>query len=266
MWQSVFNSLKGGDVYFIVLSVFAFFVLFVFFERFILLQFVYNINFEKFIDKIKVLIKSNEAEQALELCKKTANVGLPRIVEKAVEAGIGDPSMVRGVIEEEVVSFIPRLEKGVGFLSLMGALAVLVGVSGTISSLWNSLYSMEVVDTTQKQLSLGLQMSFALTYTMCGLLVCILCVLMSYYIKSKSVIISSKIYHGVSVMHNLYPQQASYNFVPIASTEASKSQEEGPSDEGEEEFNAEANSQQVAESDIEEFSEVDEIKDEEEII
>ena len=265
MWQSVFNSLKSGDIYFIILSVFMFFALFCFFQRFILLQFVYNINFEKFVDKLKILVKSNEAEQALELCKKTSNVGFPRIAEKAVEAGIGDPSMVRGVIEEEVVAFVPRLDKGSSFLSLIGVLAVLVGVVGTISSLWTTLYSMEVVDTTQKQLSIGLQMSESLSYTMCALIICISCVLMSFYIKSQAVNIANKIYHGVSVLHNLYPQQPGFGFVSAPAPEPDKTAEDSSMEEGQEVFESGA-STEVSSADIGEFSEVDEIKDEEEII
>lgn len=265
MWQSVFNSLKNGDVYFIVLSVLMFFALFCFFQRFILLQFVYNINFEKFIDKIKALVKSNEAEQALELCKKTSNIGFPRIAGKAVEAGIGDPTMVRGIIEEEVVAFVPRLDKGSSFLSLVGVLSVLVGVIGTISSLWNTLYSMEVVDTTQKQLSIGLQMSSSLSYTMCALIICISCVVMSFYIKSQAVNIANKIYHGVSVLHNLYPQQTGFGFIPNQVADTTKPSEDSTMEEGEEVFES-GESTEVTPSDIGEFSEVDEIKDEEEII
>ena len=268
MWQSVFNSLKNGDIYFIILSIFMFFALFCFFQRFILLQFVYNINFEKFIDKIKTLVKSNEAEQALELCKKTSNIGFPKIAGKAVEAGIGDPTMVRGVIEEQVVAFVPRLDKGSSFLSLIGVLSVLVGIVGTLSSLWNILYSMEVVDTTQKQLSIGLQMSYSLSYTMCALIICISCVMMSFYIKSQAVNISNKIYHGVSVLHNLYPQQSGFGFVPVGSSDTTKTDEDSAMEEGgggEEVFES-GESTEVSQSDIGEFSEVDEIKDEEEII
>ena len=271
MWQSVFLALKNGDIYFIILAVFVFLALFSFITRFILLNFVYNINFEKFIDQIKLLVKSGESEQALEYCRKTSNVGFARISEKAIEAGIGDPSTVRGVVEEEVVSFLPRLEKGCGFLSMLGGLSVLVGVTGTISGLWTNLYSMEVIDTTEKQLAVGMSIASSLNYTMCSLIVCIACVIGSFYIKSFATNLSNKIFFGVSVIHNLYPQ--TFGIVPggyAMSDNLDKELEEEKTEtykkEEEEEVFEAAPQEETEKSDTTEFTEVDEIKDEEEII
>lgn len=264
MWYSIFTSIKNGDIYFIALISIAFLSILFFLQRFFLLQFVYNINYDKFIKQLKVLIKSSDTDKAIQFCRKTSNTGLPYIAEKAIETAVADPTMVGGIIDEEVIAFVPKLDKGSSFISMLGGLSILIGVIGSISSLWNYLFSMEVMDSTQKQLTLGLEMSASLMYTMFGLLVCIVCVMFSFYIKSSAFNISNKIYYGGSVLHNLYPNQnVMMGYMPAT---PSNEEEEVVSSDIEEELKGEEATTKVSSSDVEEFPEVDEIKDEEEII
>ena len=49
------------------------------FERAVMLQWVYNIDFHKFLTNIKKMIAAKDTDRAITLCKSVSGTSLPRI-------------------------------------------------------------------------------------------------------------------------------------------------------------------------------------------
>ncbi|MEI6835205.1 MAG: hypothetical protein WCL28_14575, partial [bacterium] len=155
MFAEIAASFQNGDIYLRIMLVLAFLGLAVIFERLIMLQFVYNLDFGKFLSDLRKLLTPEDTSRALSFCKGVSNTSLPAITRRALEAAETDPTTIRGVIEEETIAFLPKIELRVGALMAFSTVILLVGVLGSIDSLWNTFHAVSVLDTSQKQASLG---------------------------------------------------------------------------------------------------------------
>jgi len=211
MWSELATSFQHGNGYTYFMLGLAFLGTVIIFERFIMLQFVFNINFNKFLTNLKKMVRAEDLDRAINLCRNASHTSLPLISLRALEAAETDPSTVRGTIEEEAIEFLPRLEARLGVLPALSTLALLVGILGTIDSLWAAFHSIDVLDTAQKQASIGHGISGALTYTTIGLLVCMVFLTFHQMLKGLAIRLSERIQHGVAVLNNLLvPQEVAY--------------------------------------------------------
>ena len=88
----------------------------------------------------------------------------------ALEAADSDPTKVRGTIEEEALEFLPSIERRLGALPALTLLIMLVGILGTIDSLWVAFQSVDVLDTAKKQATIAQGIASSLSPTALGLL------------------------------------------------------------------------------------------------
>src|SRR5690606_33629773 len=131
-------------------------------------------DFNKFLNNLKKMIRAEDLDRAINLCKAASKTSLPMISLRALEAAETDPTSVRGTIEEEAIDFLPRIEVRLGVLPALATFALLVGIIGTIDRLWAAFHSIDVLDTAQKQASVGHGVAGSLSYTTMGLLICTL--------------------------------------------------------------------------------------------
>ena len=116
MWNHIAISLQQGNFFLLTILFLGFIGTVIFFERFIMLQFVYHIDFVRFLNNLKRSIQAEDLDRAVSLCKSQSHTSLPLICLKALEAAERDPTTVRGTIEEATIDFLPRLESRLGFL------------------------------------------------------------------------------------------------------------------------------------------------------
>lgn len=215
MFAEIAASFQSGDVYLRIMLGLAFIALAVTFERIIMLQFVYNLNFGKFLSDLKKLLTPEDTSRALSFCKSVSNTSLPSITRRALEAAETDPTTIRGVIEEETIAFLPRIELRVGALMAFSTLILLVGVLGSIESLWNTFHALSVLDTAQKQASLGAEIASALNPTAFGLFLSI-CILMAhYFVRGMAIRLTERLHYGVAVINNLLVPADVPSFMPV---------------------------------------------------
>jgi biopolymer transport protein ExbB/TolQ len=178
------------------------------FERIIMLRFVYAIDFKKFLINLKKMVAAEDLDRAISFCKSVSRTALPHIALRACEAAETDPTRVKGVIEEEALDFIPKVEARTGTLPAIAALVVLIGVLGTINGLWTAFQSIEILDTAQKQATLGKGIALALNPLAMGIIVSIFILIGHYIVRALAINMIERVHQGIAVLNNmLVPQE-----------------------------------------------------------
>ena len=203
MWSQIAYAFQKGDIYIYIIFALGFLGIAFMFERWIILQFVYNIDFKKFVMNLKKMVKAEDLNRALNLCKRTSNTSLPKIALRALEAAETDPTTVKGTIEEEAMDFVPKIEARLGIFPTLATLTLLVGILCTIEALWSTFNSLNVMDTADKQISAGYGIANSLNYTALGLVFCMLFLTGHQFLKSLALRLTEKIHYGVAVLNNL---------------------------------------------------------------
>lgn len=265
MWGELALSLQHANGYVIAIVILGFFAMMVFFERLIMLQFVYHIDFSKFLGNLKKMVAAEDLDRAINLCKNVSHTSLPRISLRALEAAETDPTKVRGTIEEETIDFLPNIERRLSILPAFTLLIMLVGVLGTIDTLWTAFNSIDVLDTAKKQATLAQGIASALNPTAMGLLFGMILLAGYYMLKGMAVNLLERVHYGVAVLTNLLVPQDMVAYAAVASEGGGGGG--GAPTSAAEEFQPpkEDASSGTAEDSFDDVS-VEDIKDEEEII
>lgn len=266
MWGELALSLKSGNIYMIIIMGMAFIACMMVFERFLMLQFYYNLDFTRFLTELKKMVRSEDYERAMNLCKTASRAGLPRIALRALEAAENDPTTIKGTIEEDVIDFLPRLESRLAVMPAFATFVLLVGILGTIDGLWWAFHSIDVLDTAKKQAALAGGIAGSLNPTATGLVASMLLLISHHFLKSMAVRIVEKVHYGVAVIYNLLVPEEITTVVAAAGVgqqeprETSDAIVENPADE------PSAQDEGLPVDDAFDDAVVDDIKDEEEII
>ena len=268
MWGQLAVSLQNGNSYIWTIVVLAFIGTVVLLERFIMLQMVYYIDFSKFLRNFKRIIHAEDLERAVNLCKSASHTSLPHITLKAVEASEKDPTTVRGTIEEETIDFLPKLEIRLALLPALATLILLVGVLGTIDGLWSAFDSIEILDTSEKQVRLAQGIAGSLNPTSLALIICMIFLAFHQILKSIAIKLSERIHYGVTVLSNLLvPQEVATYMAPMAMAPAPVHDMDEPSNDSDaDELEEEEEEEDTDDDDSFDDAAVEDIKDEEEII
>ncbi len=219
MWSQLAVSLQHGNVYLIAILALGFLGTVVLVERLIMLQFVYHIDFNKFLRNLRRSVQAEDLDRAVSICKNASNTSLPAISLKALEAVERDPNTVRGAIEEETIDFLPQLEARIGILPALATLILLTGVLGTIDGLWSAFDSIEILDTSEKQARLANGIAASLNPTSMGLLLSMLFLTGHQLLRGMAIRITERIHYGVSVLMNLLVPNEMPTFVAAAPIE-----------------------------------------------
>jgi len=263
MWGELALSLQQGNAYVLSILALGFVATMIFFERFIMLQLVYHIDFSKFLSNLKKMVTAEDLTRAITLCKNTSATSLPHIASRALEAAEADPTKVRGTIEEEAIDFLPQIEKRLAILPAITLMIMLIGILGTIDSLWTAFQSIDVLDSAKKQATLAQGIAGSLSPTALGLTFGMLLLAGYHVLKGMAATLTDRLHHGVTVLLNLLvPQESSY-YMPMAA----QSHEAADVPRADADFSSEPNAAPEVHAD-ESFDDVsvEDIKDEEEII
>lgn len=266
MWSQLAISLQHGNGYLVTILVLGFIGTTIVFERLIMLQFVYYIDFSKFLNNLRRSVQAEDLDRAVSICKNASKTSLPGITLKALEAAERDPSTVRGSIEEETIDFLPKIETRIGILPALSTLILLIGVLGTIDGLWSAFDSIEILDTSEKQARLANGIAGSLNPTTMGLLMSMIFLTGHQILKGMAIKLTERINYGVSVLMNLLVPHDMPTYVaapmeaaPLAPAPNTTSSNDSPEVD-------ELDTETEEEDDSFDDASVEDIKDEEEII
>jgi biopolymer transport protein ExbB/TolQ len=214
MWGELAYSFQHANGYVIAIMALGFIAVVVFFERLIMLQFVYNIDFGKFLGNLKKMVAAEDLDRAITLCKNVSRTSLPHISARALEAAETDPTTIRGTIEEETISFLPQIEKRLGVMPAFTILIMLIGILGTIDSLWLAFHSVDVLDTARKQASLAQGIASSLNPSAMALIFGMSLLAGHQMLKGVAINLIERVHHGVAVLSNLLVPQDMVAYAP----------------------------------------------------
>jgi biopolymer transport protein ExbB/TolQ len=266
MWSQLAVSLQNGNAYLVTIVILGFIGTVILIERFLMLQFVYNLDFTKFLSNLRRSVQAEDLDRAVSICKNASTTSLPAISLKALEAVERDPSTVRGAIEEETIDFLPRLESRIGILPALATLILLTGVLGTIDGLWSAFASIEILDTSEKQARLANGIAASLNPTSMGLLICMILLTCHQLLRGLAIKLTERVHHGVSVLTNLLaPNEVPTYVAAPAMDYSSQPQQAQPAVDAVDEVEMPDSTPEEEDDSFDDAS-VEDIKDEEEII
>jgi biopolymer transport protein ExbB/TolQ len=129
-----------------------------------------KIDVDKLMSLVKSQIVAGNLGQAISTCDAT-----PTGVTKIIAAGLrkaqanGSEHEIQQGMDEEALRELPKIEKRTGYLAMLGNLATLAGLLGTITGLIKSFASVAGVDPSMKATMLSKGISEAMNCTAFGL-------------------------------------------------------------------------------------------------
>jgi len=199
-----FNMTQDGWQFFWLILVYCGLMVAITTERSIYIYIRSNINADRFMVKIRELVKKENYDRAIELCRSAGNKALPQVVLAAVTEAktreFVDFRAVQNAVDETTLEIIPRLSKRVNYLNQIGNISTLTGLLGTIFGLIVSFEAASAAGGGQEALTQGI--SIAMLTTLWGLIVAIPSLIAYTLISTKANSIVDDIdEHSVKLIH-----------------------------------------------------------------
>jgi biopolymer transport protein ExbB/TolQ len=137
------------------------------FERFFFLMRA-KIDKRNLVSHLKTQIMSGNVQGAVQVCSANP-VPLTRIIHAGLSNLSKGEREIQAAMDEAALQELPGLEKRTGYLAMLGNLATLAGLLGTITGLIKSFASVAGVDPTMKATMLAKGISEAMNCTAFGL-------------------------------------------------------------------------------------------------
>ncbi len=152
-----------------------------------------SINSRRFMSKIRGLVEAGKYEDALQLCERKRNKALAKVVSAGLrqmtrDGASTDFRAIQNSVDEGTLEVIPKLQRRTGFLSMIGNVATLIGLMGTIYGLilaFNAV-SQAGYDAAQKSAFLAAGISTAMNTTLMGLAIAVPAILIYTFISTKT--------------------------------------------------------------------------------
>ena len=137
-------------------------------DRFLVLSKA-NVDVDKLMSLLKSQIVSGNIRGAISTCEATP-APLTRIIAAGLRRVGSSEAEVQQAMDEEALRELPKIEKRTGYLAMLGNLATLAGLLGTIGGLIQSFGAVAGVDPSLKATLLSKGISEAMNCTFFGLL------------------------------------------------------------------------------------------------
>ncbi|MBM4387877.1 MAG: MotA/TolQ/ExbB proton channel family protein [Deltaproteobacteria bacterium] len=196
---------KGGPVMYFILLCFIF-MLGVAIERIIVLYFQSNVDKETFIKLLQKHILNGDLQKALKITS-ISRFPLAKILHAGLLNAQDNPDdVVQAAMDESALQELPKVEQRTGYLAMLGNVAVLVGLLGTIVGLIRAFGAVAEADAAEKATELAKGISEAMYCTAFGLSTAILSIFGYAFLQSKTQHIVDDVNEATVTIMNLITQ------------------------------------------------------------
>lgn len=161
-----------------------------------------TIDKRQFMGLMQKLIAQGNVAQAIKVCSGTSKP-MTRIIQAGLMKVNKSDSEVQAAMDEMALREMPLIEKRTGYLAMIGNVATLAGLLGTIVGLIHSFGAVASVDPSQKATMLAKGISEAMNCTAFGLLVGIVSLLGFSVLNGKTQAILDDINEVTAQVMNL---------------------------------------------------------------
>jgi biopolymer transport protein ExbB/TolQ len=127
-----------------------------------------KVDADRLMSLLKSQIVSGNIRGAISTCQATP-VPLTKIIAAGLQKAAGSEHDIQQAMDEEALRELPKVEKRTGYLAMLGNLATLAGLLGTITGLIKSFGAVAGVDPSMKATMLSKGISEAMNCTAFGL-------------------------------------------------------------------------------------------------
>src|SRR3954469_17092553 len=127
-----------------------------------------KVDVDKLMSLLKSQIVSGNIQGAISTCQSSPSP-LTRIIAAGLRRTGGSEHDIQQAMDEEALRELPRIEKRTGYLAMLGNLATLAGLLGTITGLIKSFAGVGGLDPALKATALSKGISEAMNCTAFGL-------------------------------------------------------------------------------------------------
>lgn len=191
-WHSFIPGAGSGWLFMWALLIIAGFMITIAIERTNYIYIKSNIDAAKFMAYIRKLVSEHNYKKAIQLCRSANGKALPHIVlsglmqasrQKKVSA-----AAIQNAVDEGTLEVIPKLQARTNYLAMIGNIATLVGLMGTIYGLILSFRSVSApgIDAAEKSRLLAQGISVSMNTTLTGLAVAIPAILIYTILNNKT--------------------------------------------------------------------------------
>ena len=141
-----------------------------------------------FMKNILGFLQKDDIPSAVGLCAKGKNMALAAVVKAGLNEATMGAERIRNAVDEAMLKIIPQLEKRTGYLAVIGNVATLLGLLGTVYGLIMSFAAVgrPGIDAAQKSELLASGIATAMNATFCGLTVAISAVMVYSFLKART--------------------------------------------------------------------------------
>jgi biopolymer transport protein ExbB len=211
-WRSFTPGLSGWEYMWVLLLAGAFMIAIVI-ERSVFIFIKSNINTSRFMAQIRRFIGEGEYKKAISLCGQFEDKALPQVILRGLIKFSKNPKAgsrtIQNAIDEGALEVIPKLQVRTNYLAMIGNVATLIGLMGTIYGLIIAFQSVSApgIDAAEKSRLLAHGISVAMNTTLLGLAVAIPAILAYTILQNKTVQIMDDIdEHTVKLINLLVPE------------------------------------------------------------
>ncbi len=175
-----------------------------------------------FMKNILSSIEKDDIPGALKICGKAGKMALSGVVKAGLDEANSGADRIRNAIDEGMLRIIPELEKRTGYLAVIGNVATLLGLLGTVYGLIMSFAAVgrPGIDAAQKSELLAAGIATAMNSTFSGLSVAITAIMIFALIKAKTQkIIDELDEHSLRVVNALVEKSYKTHKYHIAATQ-----------------------------------------------
>lgn len=211
-WHS-FSTDSSGWVFMWTLLVVAGFMIAIAIERTHYIYMRSNIDAPKFMAQVRKLVALGDYKRAIALCHSVRHKALPQIVlsglQKASRMKAPNFRAIQNAVDEGTLEVIPKLQARTNYLAMIGNIATLIGLMGTIFGLILSFRSVAApgIDAAEKARLLAHGISVAMNTTLTGLAVAIPSILIYTILHNKTTKIIDEIDEHTVKLINLMTQE-----------------------------------------------------------
>ncbi len=163
---------RGGWMMYVILSI-SVVALAITLDRVVTLSIRSRLNVTEFLAKIAGFVESRDYGQAIEACNIRTKHPLPEVLKAGIAKANRREKEIERAMEVVMLRAIPRVQRGVGFLGLLGNSATLLGLLGTIFGLIKAFSGVSAASASARQQVLAEGISMAMYTTAFGLIVAV---------------------------------------------------------------------------------------------
>ncbi len=176
---------QDGGVFMYIIAVIWAIGLVIAFDKFRKLKFGFDVDGASFMNELQRYVLSNDIQGAIRVCSGSI-AALPRVLKSGLKRASQSPAQVQNAIDATALEVIPKVEKRLGYLSLIANISTLLGLLGTIFGLIQSFAAVAAADPQQKAELLSKGISKAMNTTALGLCAAISIMVIHAFLVSRS--------------------------------------------------------------------------------